>query len=84
MVNSNIKNREMCIYMCTDTYIVIKLGILLYVNCASKFLKNNEMSFTPNRWVKIKILDCTVYWQGWKQEVLMCVVSGVDIAAVLM
>lgn len=67
-----------------DTYTVIKLGILLYVNCTSKFLKTNEMYFTPNRWVKIKILDCTVYWQGWKQEVLMCVGSGVDIAAVLM
>lgn len=70
--------------MCMDTYIVIKLGILLYVNCTSKFLKSNEMSFTPNRWVKIKILDSTVYWQGRKQEVLMSVVSGVGIAAVLM
>lgn len=67
-----------------DTYIVIKLGILLYVNCTSKFLENNEMSFTPKRWVKIKMLDCVVCWQGWKQEGLVCVISGVDIAAVLM
>lgn len=41
---------------------MIRMYILLYVNYPSKFLKN-EMFFSPIRWGKIRMLDCTGYWQ---------------------